>query len=395
MVLYGLGVTVGAGIYVLIGEVIARAGDHAPVAFLISGLVMLLPAACFAELTGRLPYAAAVAHFVEAGFGSRHLFLLVGLAVVAVGVVSSAAIALGAAGYLGELVDLPAPVLAVAAILTTGCVAVIGIRESVAIAGVLTLVEVGGLAAVVAGALWAGADLPAQALASPPPSADPALWGAILGSSLIAFFAFIGFEDIASIAEETVAPQRTLAHGIFLTLALTLVIYFAVLLAALASVPREALTDSTAPLAEVFAHTTGLSPVTIALIAVVATVNGIIVQMIMASRVLYGLADRGALPGGLGTALRAVHPATGTPVRATVLVVALVLVLALAFPITGLAEGTSTITLVVFMLAAAALIRIKRSGVPAPEGTVVVPGWVPWGAILACGALLVGGLAGG
>ncbi|MCG8684387.1 MAG: hypothetical protein MI892_05905, partial [Desulfobacterales bacterium] len=100
VIFYGLGVTVGAGIYVLIGEVIGRAGEFAPVSFLLAGFVMLFPAACYAELTGRLPYAAAEAHFAEAGFGSKHLFLIVGLAVASVGIVSSAAIAHGAVGYI-------------------------------------------------------------------------------------------------------------------------------------------------------------------------------------------------------------------------------------------------------------------------------------------------------
>jgi len=102
VVLYGLGVTVGAGIYVLLGEVITRAGHFAPVSFIIAGLVMLLPAACFAELTGRMPFAAAEAHFVGTGFKSPKLFLLVGLAVAIVGLISSAAIAHGAVGYLSQ-----------------------------------------------------------------------------------------------------------------------------------------------------------------------------------------------------------------------------------------------------------------------------------------------------
>ena len=98
VVLYGLGVTVGAGIYVLVGEVISRAGDHSPLAFVVAGLVKLFPAACFGELTGRMPYAAAEAHFVGTGFKSSKLFLRVGLAVAAVGLISSAAIAHGAVG---------------------------------------------------------------------------------------------------------------------------------------------------------------------------------------------------------------------------------------------------------------------------------------------------------
>jgi amino acid transporter len=390
-VLYGLGVTVGAGIYVLVGEVIARSGQFAPIPFLIASLVMLLPAAVFAELTGRLPYAAAEAHFVGTGFNSRTLFLVVGLAVAVVGMVSSAAIAHGAVGYLGQLVDWPPVVLLAIVIGTTGLIAGFGIRQSIAFAGLLTLIEVSGLLAIVGGALWSGADLQAAALNAIPFSPPPGLWQGIAASSLLAFFAFIGFEDIDSIAEETVDPQHTLSRGIFITLFLTVFIYIAVILAALAAVPFAEIAASRAPLALVFSRTTGLSPLAITLIAVVATVNGIIVQIIMSARVIYGLANQGSLPAWLAR----VNPVTHTPLAATGLVVAAVLALALAFPITRLAEWTSAITLAIFVLVCAALVRIKRSGAPAPEGTFIVPVWVPYGGIAACTILLVAGLLAG
>jgi len=390
VVLYGLGVTVGAGIYVLVGEVITLSGDYAPVAFLIAGLVMLMPAACFGELTGRLPFAAAEAHFVRAGFDSSTLFLLVGLGVAAVGIVSSAAIAHGAAGYAAELVDLPYEVLLVAIIILTGTVACLGVRDSIMVAGVLTVIEVGGLLFLVGGALWSGADLGEQAMKAVPVSFSPAIWSGIFGSSLLAFFAFIGFEDIDSIAEETVKPQKTLTRAIFLTLAITLVLYILVVLAALATVPVSDLSGSRAPLAIVFARTTGLSPVAITLIAVLATVNGIIVQIIMAGRVIYGMANEGALP----KVLARVNATTRSPVIATGIATAILLVLALGFTITTLAQWTSAITLAIFLLVCIALARIKHRNDPAPEGTFMVPRWLPYGGALACLALLALGLLG-
>ena len=388
VVLYGLGVTVGAGIYVLVGEIIARSGQYAPLSFLIAGLVMALPAACFAELTGRLPFAAAEAHFVGTGFKSSVMFLIVGLAVAAVGVVSSAAIAHGAAGYIGQIVNLPMTTLVIIVTLATGCIAGIGVRDSIAFAGLLTLVEVSGLVAIVVGAAWLGSDLAGQAVAAVPTSFSPVVWQGIAASSLLAFFAFIGFEDIDSLAEEATNPQRTLSRAIFITLILTIIIYIAVILAALATTPTEAIAGSNAPLALVFQETTGLSPLSITLIAIVATINGIIVQLIMAARVLYGLANQGSLP----SALAEINKVTGTPVIATVFATALALVLALAFPIDLLAEWTSAITLSVFILVCAALIRIKASGAPAPQGTFIVPGWVPYAGIIACAGLLVAGL---
>lgn len=391
VVLYGLGVTVGAGIYVLIGEVISRAGQYAPVSFLIAGLVMLLPAAAFAELTGRMPFAAAEAHFVGTGFNSPKLFLLVGLAVAAVGLISSAAIAHGAVGYISQLLDWPVAVLLIVVILATGVVSGLEVRNSIAAAGLLTLLEVGGLLSIVAGSMWSGDDLAQQAVAAVPMSLSPILWSGVAASSLLAFFAFIGFEDIDSIAEETLQPQKTLARGIFITLFLSVVIYIAVILASLAAVPVAELAGNEAPLALVFSRTTAFSPLIITLIAIVATVNGIIVQLIMAGRVLYGLANRGHLPAVLAR----INPLTQTPLVATALSVVATLVLALLFPIAGLAQWTSAITLAIFILVCAALIRIKQRGEPAPPGTFLVPIWVPYGGIVACAALLVTGLLAG
>jgi len=391
VVLYGLGVTVGAGIYVLVGEVITRSGDQAPIAFLIAGLVMLLPAAAFAELTGRMPFAAAEAHFVGTGFSSSHLFLLVGLAVAAVGLISSAAIAHGAVGYLSQLLNWPTAGLLVVVILATGIVASIDIRSSIAMAGILTVIEVGGLFAIVGGSIWSGNDLVGQAVKAVPTSTSPMLWSSIAASSLLAFFAFIGFEDIDSIAEETVNPQKTLSQGIFITLFLSIAIYILVVLASLAAVPVADIAGHKAPLAVVFSKTTVFSPLIITLIAIVATVNGIIVQLIMAGRVIYGLANRGSLPAVLAR----INPVTNTPLIATGISIVIVLALALAFPIGQLAEWTSAITLMIFILVCAALIRIKKRGDPVPKGTVIVPVWVPYGGIFACAALLLSGLLAG
>jgi amino acid transporter len=391
VVLYGLGVTVGAGIYVLVGEVITRSGEFAPLSFLIAGLVMLLPAAAFAELTGRMPYAAAEAHFVGTGFKSPKLFLLVGLAVAAVGLISSAAIAHGAVGYLSQLFDWHVTILLIVVLITTGIVAGVEIRNSIAMAGLLTLIEVGGLLSIVIGSMWAGNDLGTQAIKAVPTSLSPMLWNGIAASSLLAFFAFIGFEDIDSIAEETVNPQKTLSRGIFITLFLSIVIYVAVILASLAAVPVSDIMGHKAPLAMVFSKTTSFSPLIITLIAIIATVNGIIVQLIMSSRVLYGLANRGSLP----KVLARINSTTHTPLVATGFSVAVVLGLAIAFPITRLAEWTSAITLGIFILVCAALIRIKKEGHPAPDGTFVVPLWVPYGGIVACAALLLAGLLAG
>src|SRR3972149_10427488 len=106
VVLYGLGVTIGAGIYVLLGATAGRAGIRAPVSFVLASIVVAFSAASFAELSARFPVSAGEAAYVRAGFQSGALSLAVGFLVILSGVVSSAAIAVGSIGYLLEFVEL-------------------------------------------------------------------------------------------------------------------------------------------------------------------------------------------------------------------------------------------------------------------------------------------------
>src|SRR5262249_25621559 len=137
----------------------------------------------------------------------------------------------------------------------------------------------------------------------------------IAGAALLAVFAFLGFEGIVNVSEELQEPKRALPQAIFLTIAVTTLLYVLVACVALVAIPRAELAASKAPLALVFERLTGMPRVMMTLIAIVATLNGIIVQIIMASRVLYGLAGQGSLP----KALAEVHPLTRTPLRSTVL----------------------------------------------------------------------------
>lgn len=209
----------------------------------------------------------------------------------------------------------------------------------------------------------------------------------LYGLAAASLLAFIGFEDIDSLAEETKDPQRTLARAILITLGVSMLLYAVVSAIAVLTIAPAELAHMEAPLAAVFQRTTNLSPLAITLIAIVATLNGVVVQMIMTSRVLYGLANHGRLP----RALARINPLTRTPLPATALAVAVALGLALAFPIGALAEWTSRITLAIFIVVCAALVRIKLRGSEAPSGTFIVPMWVPIVAGLLCLGLLAAG----
>lgn len=386
LALYGIGVTVGAGIYVLVGEVARLAGPAAPLSFLLAALVLAPTAFSYAELSVRFPRSAGEAVYVSEAFGALTLTRAVGLLVAIVGIVSSAAVAIGAAGYVRQFVDVPAPALAVGLVLVLGAVCAWGVVQSVALAVVISLVEVGALVWIVA----IGAPLiddPLAVAGAVWPAAGEAAWSGIGAGLLVAFFAFVGFEDIVNMAEETKAPERTMPRAIALTLIVTMAIYFAVVFVAVAVVGADALAGSEAPLALVYVHASGGSPALISAIAVASTLNTVLIQMIMASRVLYGMAREGALPAALGR----VHPLTRTPLVATALAVAVIVLLVLLVPIGDLARATSALVLVAFVAVNLALVRLKRRRTASPGFSV--PLAVPVAGALISAAVLAQELA--
>ena len=173
-------------------------------------------------------------------------------------------------------------------------------------------------------------------------------------------------------AEEVKNPQRTLPTGILLALVISTILYSAVALVAVLALDQQALSDSQAPLADVIAASSNINPKIISVIGMFAVVNGALIQMIMASRVLYGMARK----GWLWHRLSKVSDTTQTPVFASWVVILIILTLALWFPLESLAKATSYIILIVFTLVHASLVVIKRTQ-PAPKGIINNPLWVP------------------
>ncbi len=370
VVLYGLGVMIGAGIYVLLGATAGKAGIHAPISFLLASFVMAFSAASYAELSAHYPESAGEAAYVRAGFRSGLLATATGFLVILSGIISSSAISVGSIGYIREFVDLPPDVLIVGVVLILGGVAAWGIMQSVLFASLFSILEIGALLYVVATAVSGDPGLVMRIPDLFPSFGDTVAWTGVAGAGLLAFFAFIGFEDIVNLAEEVEHPERALPWAIFLTLGLGTLIYFMVTAVTALSVPMDELVASKAPVSFVFEHISGLSPAAITAIAIAATLNGVIIQIIMASRVLYGLAKQGSVPKLFAT----VHSVTRTPLPATAAVTGVILILALTAPLESLAEWTSRIVLVVFVLVNTALLILKVRGVPTKEGCFTV--WI-------------------
>lgn len=380
---YGLGTILGAGIYVLVGKVAGTAGMYAPVAFLLAAAVAAFTAFTYAELAARHPLSAAEAVYVHEGFGRRELSMLVGLLICFSGLVSSATIANGFVGYLDVFIELPATLVVVLAVLALGLLSAWGILQSVTAAAVATVIEIGGLLLIIFVSRESFGSLPERLPELIPPMESGTWWAIALGAFL-AFYAFIGFEDMANVAEEVENPQRNLPRAILLALIGSTVLYLLVVIAAVLALPIETLAHTQAPLALIYENATGSQPTVIALISLFAVMNGALIQMIMSSRMLYGMARAGWLPRALGE----VSERTQTPLRATALVTAGVLIFALWLPLETLAKLTSFAILVVFVLVNLSLIRIKRHQ-QAPTGVRVYPVWVPWGGTLLAVLLLI------
>ncbi|MEH6528074.1 MAG: APC family permease [Sneathiella sp.] len=374
LTLYGLGVTVGAGIYVLIGATASKAGIYAPVSFLVAAAVVVFTALSYAELSTRYPLSAGEAAYVDAGFARKHLSLLIGLLVMMSGVVSTAVVSIGAAEYASRFFPVSSSVLLICVVAAIAALAIWGIFESVLLAGFITLVEISGLLLV----LFVGLTSTSMDISKLPdliPPFDGAVWTGIASGALLAFFAFIGFEDMANVAEEVKTPRKTLPRAILLTLILSTVLYLAVVSVVVINVPLAQLTTSAAPLSFLFSGETAFLYAPFGIIAILATLNGGLIQIIMASRVLYGLAARGHLPAVFSS----INSVTRTPILATIVVGLVSLILALWFPIEELATSTSLLVLVVFFTVNLSLIRIKlrRKNDAEQQDIFAVPLWVP------------------
>ncbi len=379
---YGLGVIIGAGIYVLVGSVVGVAGHAAPWSFVLAGVLAGLTGLCYAELAVRFPEAAGAAAYVKEAFGSDRLSQLTGLAVAAVVIVSTASIARGSVGYTQVFLSWPDAAIAGSLVLLFTAIACLGVRESVGLAAAMTVVEIGGLLLVVAAGWPALRALP-QRIGELMPALEPDALAGVAVGAFLAFFAFIGFENLANMAEEARRPERSLPRAILISLGLSTLLYAVVTAVTILALPHEEMAASSAPLLLVAAEADWFSTDLFAAIALVAVANGVLIELVMLARLLYGMTRRGWLPSWLGV----VHPRLRTPIPATLCGGAAVFVLTVAVPFLHLVAVTSTITLLIFAIVNIALWRLQQQR-PRSAG-FRVPRFIPPVAALANVALAV------
>lgn len=345
ILLYGVGTMLGAGIYVLVGKVAGYSGTLAPLSFLLAGILAGLTAYSYSLLAPRFPKSGGEIIYVKKAFHSKRLASLVGWGVIFTGFISAAAILKGFVGYLDVFIEIPDVMVIIVSMALLCLLAVWGIAESLNVIGLITLIEVGGLLFVI---MVAGMDLgkfTAQfsQMFLEAPGYDIY---AVFQGAFLAFYAFVGFEDLANVAEEAKNPQKSMPVAIMGSLFIALFLYVAVAVVAVVALPLNELSATDSPMAEIVANKGRHYAYIVSLISLVAVLNGVLAQLIMGSRVLYGMAGQNNAP----RLFHQVHKKFRTPLLATLAIAMGIVVLAIFVPIVELANTTSYVVISVFTM---------------------------------------------
>jgi amino acid transporter len=378
-----LGDILGGGIYALVGVVAGKVGGAIWVPFLVALLLATLTAGSYAELVTKYPRAGGAALYAKKAFQHPLVAFLIAFAVMASGVTSASALARAFGGnYLADFVTVPVEVAALAFIAALAVVNFIGIVISVRLNVVLTLVELGGLALVVivgVAALLNGEGEPGRAVEFKEGTATAL---AVLAGTALAFYALIGFEDSVNIAEETIRPERSYPPALFAGLATAGAVYLAVTLVASMVVPTERLQASTGALLEVVQVGPLAVPTRLfSAIGLMALTNGALINLIMASRLLYGMAQEGVMHSSFGRL-----SGRETPWVAIVFTASIAAGLTLTGDLGALADTTVLLLLGVFISVNVAALVLRRDRVAHQH--FVVPFVVPLLGIAACSVVM-------
>jgi basic amino acid/polyamine antiporter, APA family len=352
-----LGDIVGAGIYALVGEVGAVIGGAIWVAFLCAFVLAIFTATSYAELVTKYPRAGGSATYVNNAFQNSFVSFMVAFAVAAASLTSASVLSLAFSGdYLLQFITVPSVLAALVFVVVIGFINFYGISESVRLNLIFTCVEITGLVLIVLigiVALGSGTGEPARAFEF---KEGTSLLPAILAGTVLSFYALIGFDDSVNVAEEVRHPSRIYPRAIFGGLLAAGVIYLLVTFTASMVVPTAQLAESSGPLLEVVERSPLSLPTTLfAGIALIAVSNGALINLIMASRVIYGMADQGVLPAVFSR----VHPNRRTPWVAILFATAVVFTLLATIGQNPTALDTLSTTTVVLLLLAFIMVNIS------------------------------------
>ncbi|MFX0077419.1 MAG: APC family permease [Candidatus Hermodarchaeota archaeon] len=377
---YGVGNILGAGIYALIGSVLGETGNFSWLAFIIASLVGAFTGLSYAELSAMYPKSAAEFVYTEEAFRIRLLSFLLGWIIIFSGILSAATVALGFAGYFSSLFEISLEILvvviAIILIVILSLINFFGIRASTWTNVLFTLIEASGLILIIIIGIPSYGTVNYFVL----PSSSTIL--SMFSAVGLIFFAYLGFEDIANIAEEVKQPSKNLPRAIIISITITTVLYCFTAISVVSIKPFDTI-DPHAPLSDV--ATTVLGPIggiIMSLIALFATANTVLIMLIVTSRMMYGMARDKALPEGIGK----VSPKFKTPVLAVILTMIFTIVPLFFGDIRIVADATVFGVLITFFLVNLSLIvlRKKKPNLERPFKQKPNIGWLPIVALLGC-----------
>jgi APA family basic amino acid/polyamine antiporter len=378
---YGVGNVLGAGIYALIGEVVGITGNLSWLAFVLASITGALTGLSYAELSAMYPKSAAEFVYTEEAFKIRILSFLLGWIIIFSGILSAATVALGFANYLGALIGIPSIILTIifAALLIVilSLVNFIGIKASTWTNILFTFIEAAGLILIIIiGIPYLGSvnyfELPIGGS-----------FISVFSAVALIFFAYIGFEDIANIAEEVKNPAKNLPKAIIYSIIITTVLYCLTAISIVSILPYSEIASSPAPLNSVTTAVLGpIGGIIMSFIALFATANTVLIMMIVTSRMMYGMARDKALPEGLSK----ISSKYRTPALAVLITMILTMIPLFLGDISLVANATVFGVLITFFLVNLSLIALRRKKPDIERPFKLKPnfGWVPIIALLGC-----------
>lgn len=364
LVAFGVGDILGAGVYALVGKIAGLVGYGAWMSYLIAAVLAGLSGLTYAELTSRFPRAGGAAHFIHEVFRNRFVTFLVIFFVALSGLFSFATSSHTFAKYSMAFAENADPIfqnilLPLAYVALVGYITARGIMLSSISNIICCVIEISALAFIIVVGLSFLGGVDYTQIAEPLEGQNFGKAGVVLAGAALAFFAFIGFEDMANLAEEARDPQRQLPIAICLAIVITTVIYILIAFVAVSVIPPVQLAATDTPLLDVVATAAPWFPPEVySIVPAFAVFNTGLLNLLMASRLFYGMAS--GPNGQLPKVLAYVHPRWKTPVVALVFAAAIVVVMVLSTTdVSTLAGGTVTFLLLVFAILHLSLIRAK------------------------------------
>ncbi|MFP4458767.1 MAG: APC family permease [Candidatus Zixiibacteriota bacterium] len=383
IIFLAMGVILGAGIYAIIGEAAALAGNMLWLAFIVAAVIAMLSALSYAEFVSRFPDAGGSFEYIKRAFNTK-IAIIFGIATILTGIIASAAIAISFADYFSRLWQIPNNLAITGIVVVLGFISIIGIKHSSITNIIATIITILGLIFVIVLGIpkWGEAELlkmPANGFMG------------IFAAGALTFFSYVGFEDVVKTSEETKNPRITVSKGILLAGVFVTIIYVLVSISAIALASHKELAGSTSPLAYAVEGAVGRWGVTaLIIVALFATSNSILTNILATARLLFDIARDTGIKWM--TKLSIVNKKSRTPILSTILIIILVILFALIGNLKVVASISNFFIFSVFMAVNISLIYWRYRNPNAEKSEFYLPlniKNIPLTAILATISLLV------